>query len=90
MVQSMKSRETLRFINENIKGCKFKIVLLSITQILLGALTVGFSFMLKYIIGSIEDKNQDLLIKYTIILGSIAILLIVLQIFFRIYYEISY
>ena len=90
MVQSMKSRETLRFINENIKGCKFKIVLLSFIQILLGTLTVGFSFMLKYIIGSIEDKNQDLLIKYTIILGSIAILLIVLQIFFRIYYEISY
>ena len=86
----MKSRETLRFINENIKGCKFKIVLLSITQILLGALTVGFSFMLKYIIGSIEDKNQDLLIKYTIILGSIAVLLIILQIFFRIYYEVSY
>ena len=86
----MKSRETLRFINENIKGCKFKIVLLSITQILLGALTVAFSFMLKYIIGSIEAKNQDLLIKYTIILGSIAFLLIILQIFFRIYYEVSY
>ena len=86
----MKSRETLRFINENIKGCKFKIVLLSITQILLGALTVAFSFMLKYIIGSIEAKNQDLLIKYTIILGSIAVLLIILQIFFRIYYEVSY
>ena len=90
MVQSMKSRETLRFINENIKGCKFKIVLLSFIQILLGALTVGFSFMLKYIIGSIEDKNQDLLIKYTIILGSIALALIILQIFFRIYYEVSY
>ena len=86
----MKSRETLRFINENIKGCKFKIVLLSFIQILLGVLTVAFSFMLKFIIGSIEDKNQDLLIKYTIILGSIAILLIILQIFFRIYYEVSY
>ena len=86
----MRSKETLRFINENIKGCKFKIVLLSFIQILLGALTVGFSFMLKYIIGSIEDKNQELLIKYTIILGSIAILLIILQIFYRIYYEVSY
>ena len=86
----MRSRETLRFINENIKGCKFKIVLLSIIQILLGALTVGFSFMLRYVIGAIEAKDQGLLIKYTIIIGSIAVLLIVLQIFYRLYYEVSY
>ena len=86
----MKNRETLKFINENIKGCKGKIALLSICQVLLGALTVGFSFMLKYVIGAIEIKDQDLLIKYTIILGSIALLLIILQIFYRLYYEVSY
>ena len=86
----MRSKETLRFINSNIKGSKSKIVLLSITQILLGALTVGFSFMLRFVIGAIEDKDQDALILYTIIIGSIAVLLIALQIFYRIYYEVSY
>ena len=86
----MKSKETLRFINGNIKGCKAKIALLSIAQILLGALTVAFSFMLRYVIGAIEAKDQDALILYTIIIASIALLLIVLQIFYRIYYEVSF
>ena len=86
----MKNRETIQFINENIKGSKGKVVLLSITQILLGALTVAFSFMLKFIIEAIDNKNKDELILYVIIISSIAILLIALQIFYRIYYEVSY
>ncbi len=86
----MRNKETLRFINSNIKGCKAKIALLSIAQILLGALTVAFSFMLRYVIGAIEAKDQDALILYTIIIGSIALALIVLQIFYRIYYEVSF
>ena len=86
----MKSRETLGFINQNIKGSKKKIFLLSLTQILLGALTVAFSFMLRYVISAIEEKSNELLIRYTIIIGSIALLLIGLQIFYRIYYEVSY
>ncbi|MBO4667183.1 MAG: ABC transporter ATP-binding protein [Bacilli bacterium] len=86
----MKNRETLKFISNNIKGCKTKIALLSICQILLGALTVAFSFMLRYIIGAIEARNKDQLILYIIILSSIAAALILLQIFYRIYYEISY
>ena len=86
----MKNRETLRFINSNIKGSKFKIFLLSLVQILLGALTVAFSFMLRYVIGAIEEKSSELLVRYTIIIASIAVALILLQIFYRIYYEISY
>ena len=86
----MRNKETLKFINSNIKGSKGKIALLSITQILLGALTVAFSFMLRFVIGAIEAKNQDDLILYTIIIGSIALALIILQIFYRIYYEVSY
>ena len=90
----MKSRDTIRFINENIKGSKKKIFLLSLTQILIGALTVAFSFMLKYVINAIEDgiatHNNQELIKYTIIIGCIALALVLLQIFYRIYYEVSY
>ena len=86
----MRNKETLRFINSNIKGCKAKIAILSIAQILLGALTVAFSFMLRYVIGAIEAKDQDALMLYTIIIGSIALALIVLQIFYRIYYEVSF
>lgn len=86
----MKNRETLRFINSNIKGSKFKIFLLSLTQTLLGALTVAFSFMLRYVISAIEEKSSELLVRYTVIIASIAIALILLQIFYRIYYEISY
>ena len=86
----MKSRETLKFISNNIKGCKVKIALLSICQILLGALTVGFSFMLRYIIEAIERQNKELLTKYIIVLAIIAFLLVALQIIYRLYYEVSY
>ncbi len=86
----MRNKDTLKFISNNIKGCKTKIALLSISQILLGVLTVAFSFMLRFIIGAIEKGSKDELILYTIILGSIALLLILLQIFYRIYYEVSY
>ena len=86
----MRNKETLKFISNNIKGCKTKIALLSISQIILGALTVAFSFMLRFVIGAIEKGNKDELILYTVIIGSIALLLILLQIFYRIYYEVSY
>ena len=90
----MKNRETIKFINENIKGSKKKIFLLSLTQILIGTLTVAFSFMLKYVINAIEDgiatHSNEQLIKYTIIIASIALALVLLQIFYRIYYEVSY
>ena len=86
----MKNKETLKFISNNIKGCKLKIALLSICQVLLGALTVGFSFMLRYIIEAIELKNKELLVKYIIVLSVIAIALILLQVFYRLYYEVSY
>ena len=86
----MKNRETLKFISNNIKGCKVKIALLSICQILLGALTVGFSFMLRYIIEAIERQNKELLSKYIIVLAVIAFLLVTLQILYRLYYEVSY
>ena len=86
----MKNRETLKFISNNIKGCKSKIAILSIAQILIGALTVAFSFMLKYVISAIKESDQDLLLKYIIIISSIAVALIALTIFYRIYYEVSY
>ena len=86
----MRNRDTLRFINTNIKGSKKKVFLLSICQILLGVLTVTFSFTLKFVIEAIEDKSNEGLIKFTIILGSIAVALIALQIFYRLYYEVSY
>ena len=86
----MKNKETLQFISNNIKGCKLKIALLSICQVLLGALTVGFSFMLRYIIEAIELKNKELLIKYIVVISAIALALILLQVFYRLYYEVSY
>ena len=86
----MRNRDTLRFINTNIKGSKKKVFLLSICQILLGVLTVAFSLTLKFVIEAIEDKSNEGLIKFTIILGSIAVALIALQIFYRLYYEVSY
>ena len=86
----MRNKETLSFINKNIKGSKKKVFILSLIQTLLGILTVGFSFMLKFVINAIEDKNNELLIRYVIIIASIAVLLIALQIFYRLYYEVSY
>ena len=86
----MRNKETLKFITNNIKGSKKKVLILSIVQTLLGVLTVGFSFMLKPVINALEDKNNDLLIRYVIILASIAVALIALQIFYRLYYEVSY
>ena len=86
----MKNKETLRLIKDNIKGSKKKVLLLSLTQILLGVLTVSFSFMLRFIINAIEDKDKELLFKYTFIIGGIALLLVILNIFYRIYYEYSH
>ena len=86
----MKNKETLRFIAQNIKGCKSKIALLSICQILLGVLTVAFSFLLRYVINAIEIKDNNELIKWTIVIGAVALLLIAFQIFYRLYYEVSY
>ena len=86
----MRNKETLKFITNNIKGSKKKVLILSIVQTLLGVLTVAFSFMLKPVINALEDKNNDLLIRYVIILASIAVVLIILQIFYRLYYEVSY
>ena len=90
----MKNKETLKFIIENIKGSKFKIFLLSLSQILIGILTVAFSFMLRYVINGIEvgvdTGDKSLLIKYTIIISCIAIALVGLQIFYRLYYEVSH
>ena len=86
----MRNKETLKFITNNIKGSKKKVLILSIVQTLLGVLTVAFSFMLKPVINALEDKNNDLLIRNVIILASIAALLIVLQIFYSLYYEVSY
>ena len=86
----MKNKETLKFISNNIQGSKLKIALLSICQILLGVLTVAFSFMLRFIIEAIEKSNKDLLVTYIIVISAIAVSLILLQIFYRIYYEVSY
>ena len=86
----MKNREVLKFISNNIKGCKFKIAILSITQVLIGALTVAFSFMLKFVFSAIVVPDEDLLTRNIIIIASIALALILLTIFYRIYYEISY
>ena len=86
----MKSKETLRFINNNVKGSKGKVAILAITQTVLGVLTVAFSFLLRFVITAIEERNNNELIKYTIIIGAVALLLIALQIFYRLYYEVSY
>ena len=86
----MRNRDTLKFISENIKGSKKKIFLLSLSQTILGILTVAFSFMLRYVISAIEKGDKDLLAKYTIIISCIALGLILVQIFYRIYYEVSH
>ena len=90
----MKNKETLKFISNNIKGCKTKIFVLSLCQIMLGALVVAFSFSLRYIIRAIEvgskTNNNQSLIKWTIVMSCIAFAIVVLQIFYRIYYEYSH
>ena len=85
----MKNKATLKFINDNIKGKKITILILSLTQILLGVLTVGFSFMLRYIIDSIEKSDNEKFVIYFIILSIIALFLIIFQIFYRLYFEYS-
>ena len=90
----MKNKETLKFISNNIKGCKTKIFILSLCQIMLGALVVAFSFSLRYIIRAIDEgsktNNNQSLIKWTIVMSYIALAIVVLQIFYRIYYEYSH
>ena len=86
----MKNKETLKFISSNLTGTKGKVIVLSIVQTLLGVLTVGFSFSLRYVINAIESSDRDLLTRYVIVISVIAVLLIAFQIFYRIYYEYSH
>ena len=86
----MKNRDTLKFISNNIKGCKAKIVSLSIVQIFLGVLTVAFSFFLRFVIEAFEKGNKEQFITYTVALAVIAVLIVAFQIFYRLYYEVSY
>ena len=90
----MKNKQTLKFISNNIKGCKTKILILSLCQIMLGALVVAFSFTLRYVIRAIEDGrisgDNGPLIKWTMVMACIALGIVILQIFYRIYYEYSY
>ena len=86
----MKNKETLKYIASNIRGSKKKIILLSISQIMLGIFTVSFSFILRFIIDAIEKKDNELLFRYVLILGLVTLGIILLQIFYRIYHEYSY
>ncbi len=87
----MKSRETLKFISNNIKGCKAKIVVLSLVQIFIGFLTVAFSWCLRFAIESFEFRDsKQLFIYYTVALGVFAVLIVLAQIFYHLYYELSY
>ena len=90
----MRNKETLKFISNNIKGCKTKVFILSLCQIVLGALVVAFSFTLRYVVKAIEDGrisgDNGPLIKWTIVMACIAFGIVILQIFYRIYYEYSY
>ena len=86
----MKNKDTLRFISENIKGSKRKIFLLSLLQILIGAFTVAFSFILKFIIEALENQSKENFITYTVAIVIVAVILVVLTIYYRISYEISY
>ena len=87
----MQNKETLKFISNNIKGCKAKIVSLSIIQIFLGTLTVAFSFFLRHVIEAFEFKDsKDLFVRYVITLVVIACLIVIFQIFYHLYYEVSY
>ena len=86
----MKSKDTLKFINANIKGCKTKIVILSFTQILLGALAVAFAYFLRFEVEAMQYQVEELFVRYTVTLGIIALLTVVFQIFYRLYYETSY
>ena len=90
IIKEMKNKETLRFINENIKGSQKKIFLLSLLQTLLGVLTVAFSFSLKYVISAIEHPHDYSFTTCVIVIASIAVALVVFTILYRIYYEVSY
>ena len=87
----MKNRETLKFISNNIKGCKLKIAILSLTQIFIGFLTVAFAFFLRFAIDSLGYiDSKELFIKYTVMLAVLATLIVLSQIFYHLFYEVSY
>ena len=87
----MKNKETLKFINDNIKGSKKRIFLLSFIQTCIAILLVLFSFLLHYVIDAIEIANsKELLFRYASAMAGVALALVLLNIFYRIYYEVSY
>ncbi len=86
----MKKQTTIAFIKENIKGKKIAILWLSLTQVLLGVLSVAFAFLLRYVIGALESGDKATFLTFFFIMLGVALLLVGLTIFYRFYYEYAY
>ena len=86
----MKNQTTISFIKANIKGKKHQVFLLSLIQVFLGIATVSFAFLLRFVIGALEEKDYSSFLVYFFVMMGIAIFLIGLQVFYHFYYEYAY
>ena len=71
----MKNQKTISFIKANIKGKKHQVFLLSLIQVFLGIATVSFAFLLRFVIGALEEKDYSSFLVYFFVMMGIAIFL---------------
>ena len=83
----MKNKTILKWISSSIKGKKRYLIILSLLQIMLGILSVGFAFMLKYVAHGLEIKDKEYFLNSIYILLAIVVLILIFTCLYRFLFE---
>lgn len=83
----MKNKEILNWIFKSINGKKKHIIILTTLQIILGALSVSFAFLLKYVIHGLEIQDKKYFLSSICIIFVVIALILILNCTYRYLYE---
>ena len=83
----MKNKQILHWISNSIKGKRHYLVSLSLIQVFLGLLSVGFAFCLKFVTDALTKMDQAYFIASVIAMGCIVILIFASTCLYRFLYE---
>ena len=72
-----------------LEGKRHHLFLLSLIQIILGVLGVGFAFILRYVIRGLSSLDKDLFLLYFFLMLGISVLIVILQSLYRYLYEVA-
>ncbi len=83
----MKNKEILHWISNSIRGKRHYLVSLSLIQVFLGLLSVGFAFCLKFITDALTKMDQSYFVISVVSMGGIVVLIFAFTCLYRFLYE---